>query len=115
MHVGHGNEAALFQRAASSLSILKFHGAQEHAAPKIKFLPVRQYRDASFIEPLAVRDAELEREPVGQIHEVFVLDHATGDIGLEPVVPAGKVSPRIMDAVCDCSGRGPARGEVAVT
>ena len=115
MHVGHGNEAALFQRAAPSLSILKFHGAQEHAAPKIKFLPVRQYRDASFIEPLAVRDAELEREPVGQIHEVFVLDHATGDIGLEPVVAAGEVSPRIMDAVCDCSGRGPARGEVAVT
>ncbi len=53
------------------------------------------------IEPVLLGDAKLEREPVGKIDEVFVLDHAAGNVGAQPVVAAGEVGSRIVDVIRD--------------
>ena len=53
------------------------------------------------------RDAKLEREPVGKIDEILVLDHAAGDVGAQPVVAAREVGARIVNAVRPRPGAAP--------
>ena len=71
-------------------------------------------RDGSGIEPVRIGDAKLEREPVGKIDEVLVLDHPAGNIGAQPVVAAGEVGPWIVDVIRHRPGCGPARREIAI-
>ena len=47
----------------------------------------------SHIEPALISYPKIEREPVGKIDEILVLDHSPGNVGLQPVVAAGKVGP----------------------
>src|ERR1039457_333122 len=69
MHAAHRHQAPLLERTAPSLGVLEADAPQQHAAPQIEFLAVRQELNGSRIEPVLLGDAKLEREPVGAIHE----------------------------------------------
>ena len=68
----------------------------------------------SRIEPVAIGDAKLEREPVRKIDEILVLDHAAGNVGAQPVVAAGEVGSRIVNVIRRAPRRRPARREIAI-
>ena len=63
---------------------------------------------------LLLSDAKFEREPVGEIHEILVLDHSAGDIGAQPIVAAGEVGPRIVNVISHGPGGCAARREIAI-
>ena len=109
MHVGHRDETLLLQQTSSPLSILETYGAQQHAAPQIEFLAIRQEFDGPRIEPVLIGDPKLEREPIGEIDEILVLDHPAGNIGAQSVVAAGEVGPRIVNVIRHRPGRGRTR------
>ena len=53
-------------------------------------------------------------QPIRQVHEIFILDRPAFDLGLQPVVPAGQVGPRVMRGIGVGFGRRPAGGKVSV-
>ena len=114
VHVAHRDQAPLLERTAPPLAVLEAYAPQQHAAPQIELLAVRQELDGSRIEPVLLGDAKLEREPVGEIDEILVLDHAAGDVGAQPIVAAGEVGPRIVNAIRHRPGGGAARREIAI-
>ena len=114
MHVAHRDQAALLERSASPLVVLEAVCSEQHAAPQIELLAIGQDLDSSGIEPVVIADAKLEREPVGEIDEVLVLDHPAGNIGAHPVVAAGEVGAGIVNVIRPRPGGRPARREIAV-
>ena len=59
MHVVHRDQAPLLERAAPPLAVLEAHAPQQHAAPQIELLAIRQELDAARIEPVLPGDAKL--------------------------------------------------------
>ena len=47
---------------------------------QVEFLAIRQDRCGSHVEPAVIGDVKIEREPVGEIDEILVLDHPPGDV-----------------------------------
>ena len=74
--VVHRDEPPLDERrlmsAASEADVTR-----EGARSKIELLPVRDQFDRANIEPIPTPDPEREREPVGKVDELLVLDLAT--------------------------------------
>jgi hypothetical protein len=81
---------------------------------QIELLVVRQELDGSHLKPLLFGDAKREREPVGEIHQVLVFDHAAGDVGRQPIVASGEVGPRIVNVIRHHPGGGATCREIAI-
>src|SRR5271165_5509517 len=114
MHGAHRDQTSLLERAAKPFAILEADVSQQHAAPQIELLAIRQELDGSRIEPVLGGDPKLEREPIGKIDEILALDHTTGDVGAQPIVTAGEISSRIMNVIRHRPGSGAACREIAV-
>lgn len=65
-------------------------------------------------EPVTAGGPEAQRQPVGEVDHVLVLDLAPRDGGDEPVVAAGHVGARVVHVVRGALGQRAAGGEVAV-
>ena len=92
MHAAHRDQASLLECAAPPLAVLEAYAPQQHAAPEVEFPAVRQELGLD-IEPVPFGDAKLEREPIGEIDEILILDHAASNVGAQPIVTAGEISP----------------------
>jgi len=114
VHVAHGDQAPLLQQAAPALLVLEAQRAQQQAAVQIQFLVVGQNRHGARVKPRLIGHAKAKREPVGEVDQILVLDRAAGDVGAQPVVAAGEVSPRIVNLVRHRPRRRRARCEIAI-
>src|SRR5690606_13129743 len=94
--------------------IFEADGPKQKATPEIQLLTVREKRNGPRIEAIFAGDAQLDREPVGKIDEVFGLDDAARDVGTKAVVASSEIRPRIVDLVRDRPWPACTRGEIAV-
>ena len=81
---------------------------------QIEFLAIRQDRCGFRVEPAVIGDVKIEREPVGEIDEILVLHHPPGNVGLQPVIAAGEVGPRIVNAIRHRPGSGCTGCKIAI-
>ena len=114
MRVGHGDEAALGQPGHPAVRVADTEQAREHAAAQVQLLPVAEHLQLVQVQPPAALGPEGQRQPVGRVDQVLVLDLAAGDPADQAVVAAGDIGAGVVDGVGGCLGRGPAGGEVAV-
>lgn len=114
MSVVHVDEAALGDDGLEPVTVPEPDVADEDAASKIQFLPVVQQLHRTHVEPRTPVDPEREREPVGQIHEVLVLDLSRAEVGRQPVVDPGRIRTRVVDVVGPGLGRGATRREAPI-
>jgi hypothetical protein len=40
-------------------------------------------------EPRPIIDPHIQRKPIRYVHEIFILDHTTGDLGSQTIVTTG--------------------------
>jgi hypothetical protein len=111
--IGHAHEPSL-RHAGGPAALAEAERAGQHAGAQVEILLVREDLAAPQIEPVAVGRSEREDEPVGQVHEVLVLDGPTGDLGPQPVVDARGVRAGVVHVVGDGLRRRSARGEPAI-
>src|SRR5471030_2055364 len=114
MQVPHRDEAAFVKRAPAPFGVLKRYRSQEHAATKIKLLAIGQECHGPHVEPVLCTNVKLEFEPVGKINEVFVFNYSSGNVSVQPVIPAREVRPRIVHVVGNAPWHGRTSREVAV-
>ena len=98
---GHAHQPALPHAGGAAVRIAETERPAQHPGAQVELLQVRQDLDAAQIQPVTARRAEREDQPVGQVHEVLVLDGPAGDLGPQPVVDARGVGAGIVDLVGD--------------
>jgi hypothetical protein len=99
MGLGHVDEAAGGEAGLAALPVADADVAAQHAGTQVEGLAKGQDFDAAQIEPVAAGRPEAQRQPVRHVDQVFVLDHAAGDLGLEPIVAAGEIGAGIVQVV----------------
>jgi hypothetical protein len=92
----HVHEPAAHERRLPALPVAEPERALEHAAPHVQPAAELAQLHAVGCEPVSIPHPEGQRQPVGPVHQVFVLDDAAGDLGLQPVVTARQVGARVV-------------------
>ncbi len=115
----HVHQAALLHAQAPAGLVLVDRPAGQRAVPQVQGLPVLREVRVVGGEPgagsrVGGTDPVAQREPVGQVDHVLVLDGAAPHGGEEPVVAAGGVGARVVRGPGRHLGRRAAGGEVAV-
>ncbi len=88
--------------------------ALENPALRVEPLTVVPELGLVDVEPGLAVHPDLQRQPVGQVDQVLILDDPARHLGLQPVVAAGQIAARIVDAIGGTFRRGAAGGEIAV-
>ncbi len=120
MWVGHVHETALHHEQAPRGRQVDTHAPGEDAGPQVERLPVLQQARVVRGEPpggrpALRRDAEAQRQPVGQVDQVLVLHLPPGHLRQQSVVAAGAVRTGVVVFTRGhLRGRSP-RGEIPVT
>ena len=99
MRLGHADQALLLPPRDAALRVPEPHGAAQHPLPQVELLAVGHELDCIQAHPRPVVDAHGQREPVGEVHQVFVLDVPAGDGGRQAVIPASEIRARIVHGV----------------
>ena len=110
----HADQPALEDHGPPALGVLEAQPAGQRPLAQVQLQAVLQHLGALHVEPVATGQPELERQPVGHVHQVLVLDHAPGDLGRGPVVEAGDVGAGVVDLVSLRLREGAAGHEVPV-
>jgi hypothetical protein len=114
VRLGHADEPPVDEVGFAPLSVAKPDRALQQAFLQVQLLNVSEDVELAEVEPLIFLDPQAERQPVRQVHEIFVLDLSIRDPGRESVVTPGDVRAWVMDGV----GRRPLGGatdaEIAV-
>nr|WP_052681955.1 hypothetical protein [Saccharothrix sp. ST-888] len=97
-------DPALHQPGAAALRVRHQGVPGEHASPQIQFQALVRGRA---VEPVAALAAEGQRQPVGAVDQVLVVDDAARDAGGDAVVAPGQVRAGVVDAVRRDSGAAP--------
>jgi hypothetical protein len=110
----HVHEPSTGNCRLPALAVAQAHLAHQHALLEVQLLAEGEDLDAAQVEPVPACRTEAQEQPVGQVDEVFVLDHPPGDVGLETVVATGEVGARVVYVVrLGLLGRA-ARGKITV-
>ena len=94
-----GDQASLFNTGMATGPIAKPNRPFQDGLSDIQFLMVGQNLNDIDIEPITVLDAEVERQPIGGIDQIFILDGLAGDVSIKPVVAAGDLGAGVMNAI----------------
>ena len=114
MRITQMDEPAAVHRGFSPLAVLKLIRTMQDPGLQVQGLLVREQVNGLDVEPLVAGMAKGEDQPIRQVHKIFILDRPAFDLGLQPVVSAGQVSPRVVRGIGVRFGSRPAGGEVAV-
>jgi hypothetical protein len=130
----HRHELAVHQGQAPVPAVHDAQASSDDPTAHVEGLPVLEDVDVGEVEPAVVprrvshtiavgigrlrivvgHQPEGQRQPVGQVHEVFVGDLVAPDRRLETVVQPRDVRARVVHAIRNSERRGAARGEVSV-
>ena len=111
----HAQEPALRHLGLTALGVVETQPPREQRAAQVEFLTVFGEPDHGDVEPLAILDPETEGEPVRQVDDRLVLHLAARHLAGQPVVTAGRIGARIVDAVRIRLGRSGTAGEAPVS
>lgn len=118
MRVAHVHEAQLPHGQNTAVPHRVAHAPLQSARTQVQTLVMIEQRFAVRREPgsaVALRfDPEVQREPVGKVDHVLVVDLLAGHRGGEPVVAARGVRTGVVRITGRALGRGAAGGEVPV-
>ncbi len=114
MRPAHVHQAAAFDRRFTARLVADGEAAGENTVAQVELLPEVDRFVPLQIEPVAIGGAKRQRQPVGEVDQVLVLDHLAGNIGLQPVVSTGEIGAGIVDGVGARLLGGAAGGEVTV-
>ncbi len=114
VRVGHVHQAQLAHDQHAPVADPEVGAALQYARVQMDGLPVVQHLRGVRCEPITAGEPEAQRQPVGEVDHVLVLDLASGDGGGEPVVAARHVGARVVHVVRGALGQRAAGGEVAV-
>ena len=97
--VVHRDQPTLRYRRAPALSVAEAEHSGQHATPDVQLQRVFGELDPVDVEPRPTVDTEGERQPVGEVDQVLVLDFPPRHVRGQPVVHAAGVGTRIVGSV----------------
>ncbi len=112
--LGHVDEPPLRHPGHPPGGVAGSHDPREHPAAEVQLLCVAEQLEAADVEPGAVADPEGQRQPVGHVDEILVVDRSPRDLGDQAVVAPRHVRAGVVDVVGPGLGRRPPRREIAV-
>jgi hypothetical protein len=116
--LAHVHEAGLLEPSHASLGTAEPPDAVQNAAAQLERSSIEKHihagtrPDPGCRAPLLRADAQ--RQPVGEVDEVLVLNGAAGNIRHQAVVAAGQVRSRVSNAVGDRIRTGTAGCEISI-
>ena len=96
---GHADDTAGLHRRHAAVRVPHAEAPEEQPVAEVQFLAIGEDLHVREVEPFAVPGPERERQPVGQVDQVFVDDRAPGHLAGEAVVAAGQIGARVVDAI----------------
>ena len=66
---------------------------------QVESLPVREQLNVREVEPCFAGVTKGEDQPIRQVHEIFILDRSSFDLGLQPVISACQVGAGIVRGI----------------
>jgi hypothetical protein len=113
MRVGHGDEPALGQPDHPPVRIADAEQARQHPAAQVQLLAVAEHLLPGQVQPHPALGPQCQRQPVGHVDQVLILDLATGDAADQTVVDTGDIGARVVDGIGGRLRRCPAGRGVA--
>ena len=114
MRITQVDEPSGAHRGLSPLAVLKLVRTMKDSGLQVEGLPVRKQIHGREVEPILAGVAKGQDQPIRQVHEIFILDRPAFDLGLQPVVSACQVGPRVMRGIGIRFGSRPSGGKVPV-
>jgi hypothetical protein len=115
MLVLHADEPTLGHVRAPAVGILPGQLSGECPPAHVQLRAVFAYLGPPGVEPFPAGRPEPQRQPVGDVDQILVLDRPSGDLGPGPVVQARDIGARVVDAVGVGLRQRPTGHEVAVS
>ena len=87
----------------------------QHTALQVQLLAIGEDLDRVESKPLPIVDPQGQRQPVGEIHQIFVLDFSAGYLRGQAIVTAGEIRTWVVYLVCRTVRCRTAGGNIAIT
>ena len=114
VHVGHAHEPPAPQRRLPPGPVAEAQCTHDHRVPDVELVPVLEQLHLPETHRVLTVDAQLQHEPVGEVHQVLVQHRPPPEDRRLAVVDAVGVGARIVDGVCVLPFCGAARAEIPV-
>jgi hypothetical protein len=114
VHVGHAHEPAAAQRRLTSGAVAEAQLADDHRGADVELVAIIEQLHITEPERVPALDAQLEHQPVRQVHQVLVEHGTTAEDRRLAVVDTMRIRAWVVHAVVVLPLRGAPRAQETV-